>query len=139
MRLRMVAALAGASAVILALVTWYALEGREVVVLRTMDANGSVRETRVWVAEADGALWIEAATPERPFYRDLTERRTVELLRGGHRLVLDATPVPGPDGHARIRTLLHRRYGWADDWIGWLQDTSRSVAIRLDAPRSPSD
>jgi hypothetical protein len=42
-----------------------------------------------------------------------------------------AEPVPGPEGHARIRDLLRAKYGLADVWINLLVDTSQSVAVRL--------
>jgi hypothetical protein len=48
--------------------------------------------------------------------------------------VLSAQPLPNPSGHARIRMLLRRKYGWADAWVGLLQDTSESIAVRLYAP-----
>ena len=54
-------------ALVFAAVTLLALEGREVVVLRTFDAHGQARETRTWIADADGYAWIEAANPQRPF------------------------------------------------------------------------
>ena len=118
-------------------VTLAALEGREVVRLRTTMPDGGVRTTRTWVADADGVLWIESATPERPFLRDIAARPDVELVRGGRGLPMHATIVAGDDGHRRIRSLLREQYGWADRWIGLLTDTSRSVAIRLEdrAPR----
>ena len=47
--------------------TLVALEGREVVVLETIDGAGVARATRTWVADDDGYAWIEAANPERPF------------------------------------------------------------------------
>ena len=112
-------------------VTWLALEGQEVVVLRTFPAGGAPRETRIWIADDDGALWIEAATPERTWYRDLIADPQLELVRGGRTLALRAEPQPGPDGHARIRALLRARYGWADAYVGLLQDTSTSIAVRL--------
>ncbi len=112
-------------------ITLYALEGNEVAVLRTRDAGGALRETRVWLAEGDGALWIEAATPERPFYQDLLARPAIELVRGDTIVPVTAVPEPDAAGHARIRSLLARRYGWADAWVGLLQDTSRSIAVRL--------
>ena len=94
-------------------------------------AGGDWRETRVWIAEAEGALWVEAATPERAWLEDVLRDPGVELLRGGERLRLRAEPVPGPEGHARIRSLLRAKYGWADVWVGLVQDTSRSLAVRL--------
>lgn len=126
----LVAALAG-------LATLVALEGREVVVLRTAGPNGELRRTRVWIADADGAAWIEAADPEREFYSDIERDPDVELERGGEIHRYRASILPNPEGHARIRALLRGTYGWADRWVNLLADTSRSIAIRLD-PR-PED
>jgi hypothetical protein len=118
--------------------TLLALEGRDVAVLHTRDDAGNPRQTRVWVAESAGALWVEAATPERAFYRDLLVRPQVDVEHAGRALRMVARPEPGAAGHERIRSLLRARYGWADRWVALLQDTSRSVAIRLDpAPVPP--
>ena len=96
----------------LGLVTLFAVEGQEVVVLRTKTPEGEVRRTRIWVAEDDA-----------------------ELERGGEIHLYRATPEPGPEGHEKIRSLLRQKYGWADLWVGAIVDTSSSIAIRLD-PRS---
>ena len=116
-------------------VTLWALEGHEVVVLRTSDTQGAQRETRVWIADEGDHAWIEAATPEREFYRDLLARPEAELVRAGTTTRVRAVPVPGPEPHARLRTMLREKYGFADWWVGLLQDTSRSVAVRI-APAS---
>jgi hypothetical protein len=113
-------------------VTLTALEGGEVVQLRTLAPDGSVRTTRTWVADDAGATWIEAANPERPFLLDLQARPDVSLVRGGVVQRLRAVAMPGEASHRRIRALLRARYGWADAWIGLLTDTSRSVAVRLE-------
>ena len=113
-------------------VTWIALEGNEVAVLRTRMPDGRFEETRVWVADAGGAAFIEAATSERAWYQSLRTHADVELLRDGKPLRYRATPEPGPDGRARIRALLREKYGWADWWVGLLQDPSDSVLIRLE-------
>ncbi|HJW68979.1 MAG TPA: hypothetical protein VJ829_06460 [Candidatus Binatia bacterium] len=70
------------AAIALVAVTLVALEGVEVVQLRTTAPDGSVRTTRTWVADADGATWVEAANPERPFLRDLQAHPEVSLVRG---------------------------------------------------------
>ena len=113
-------------------VTLYALEGHEVVVLRTRAADGAWRATRTWVADDDGAAWIEAAVAERPFFQQLLADPNVELDRGGRVQRYRAEPQPNPEGHERIRKLLAQKYGWADRWVGLLQDTSGSIAIRLE-------
>jgi hypothetical protein len=112
--------------------TLVALEGAEVVRLRTTSPDGSLRTTRTWVADADGATWIEAANPARPFLLDVQARPDVLLDRGGRERRLHAVVVPGEAAHRTIRELLRAKYGWADVWIGLLADTSRSVAVRLD-------
>ncbi len=122
-----------AGAVALAgVVTWVALEGDDVARLSTRAADGGERATRVWVADAEGAVWIEAANPERPFYRHLIANPLVVLERAGVPRAYRATTVPGREGHDRIRSLLRAKYGWADLWIGLFQDTSQSVAVRLE-------
>ena len=115
----------------LALVTLVALEGREVVTLLTSDAAGVPRETRTWIVEDDDAVLVEAAHAERPFFRHLLRSPEVEIRRGGRVSSCRATPLPNPEGHARVRHLLAEKYGWADWWIGLLTDTSASIAVRL--------
>lgn len=127
-----VALAAGTVLVLFLVTTLLALEGQEVVVLRSFDAEGSVHETRTWVAEEDGFVWIESANPERPFYRHVLSNPNVELVRGAETHGFLATQAANPDGHLRIRRLLARKYGWADHWIGLLTDTSGSIALRLE-------
>ncbi len=115
-------------------VTLIATEGPEVVVLSTRGPNGTTRQTRVWVADADGAAWIEAANPEREFYTDIRRNPAVSLERDGQTRPYIAKPIPGPEGNERIRTLLREKYGWADWWLQQLVDTSQSIAVRLDRP-----
>lgn len=113
-------------------ITLIALEGREVVVLQTAGADGTVHRTRTWVADEDGAAWIEAANPDRPFLQDLQRNPTLTIERSGRQQQCRATVAANPDGHRRIRRLLAVKYGWADWWIGQLTDTSDSLAVRLD-------
>ena len=132
MSLRRLAAVLAAAVLAFAAVTLLALEGREVVQLRTVTPEGGVRSTRTWVADADGAMWVEAANVQRPFLLDLGAHPDIELVRGGTVLPVRAVAVPGLDAHRKIRSLLAEKYGWADCWIGLLADTSRSEAVRLE-------
>ncbi len=119
-------------AIMFAAVTLLALEGREVVVLRTLDAQSQARETRTWIADEDGYAWIEAATPERPFLLQIRTNPAVELRRGSSLQHCQAVALRNPEGHQRIRRLLATKYGWADRWVGLLTDTSGSLAVRLE-------
>jgi hypothetical protein len=132
------ACLVVAVALAFAATTLVALEGRGVAVLHTRSSSGEERRTRVWFVEDDGGLWIESATPDRPFYLDLErDPEFVVELRAGpfdHRprtLHVHAELVPEPQGHAQIRRLLAARYGWADRWIAMVADTSMSREVRL--------
>ena len=112
-------------------ITMFALEGQDVAVLRTQTQAGVVYETRVWLAETDETLWIESATPERVFYQHIKQRPQVEVFREGKIATYMATAHPGEVGHTKIRQLLREKYGWADWWVGLLQDTSQSIAVQL--------
>lgn len=113
--------------------TLVALEGVEVVVLRT-GAAVAPRRTRTWIADDGAAALVEAANAERPFLRDLQADPALFLERGGAVRACRADILPNPGGHERIRALLRGRYGWADWWVGLLTDTSASMAVRLDCP-----
>jgi hypothetical protein len=112
--------------------TWIALEGKDVANLRSMSSGGAWRATHVWVAEEGGALWVEAATPQRPWLRDVEANPRVEIDRAGVTTRWRASSVPGAEPHDRVRSMLREKYGWADRWVALLQDTSQGVAVRLD-------
>ena len=118
-----------------AVITLIALEGKEVVVVRTHNEDGGWRETRTWIAENEGAAIIEVANPERPFYLDIQRNPQIELRRAGRIEPHRAIVMKQPDGHTLIRRLLRERYGWADVWIGLIADTTQSLALRLEPSR----
>lgn len=120
---------------VFALVTLVALEGGEVAILHTVAPGVEARTTRVWVARAEGALWVEAADENRPFLRDLVRTPVLDVEIDGRHHACIAEIVPEPGGHERIRAMLAERYGWRDRWIALLQDTSGSRAVRLVEPR----
>ena len=120
-------------------ITFYALEGNEVVLLRTRASDGAVKATRTWIADEDGASFVEAAHAERPFYLHLLANPELEVVRAGTVRTYHAMAVPNPRGHAHIRQLLAAKYGWADWWVGLLQDTSRSIEVRLEPAAAPAD
>jgi hypothetical protein len=85
----------------------------------------------VWYAEHDGSLWVEAATPEREFLLDVRQNADVLVDVTGSASRYRGEVVDAPSGHDTIRVLLRQKYGVRDWWIGLLQDTSRSLAVRL--------
>jgi hypothetical protein len=121
---------AGLAGVLIA-TTLVALEGGEVVVLRTRQSDGAPRDTRTWIADEDEGAWIEVANPERPFLEDVLANPDLELQRAGVWHRCRGVLAHNPEGHERIRRLLREKYGWKDRWIGMLVDTSDSLAMRL--------
>lgn len=116
------------------LVTWWALESSGVAVIETRTRDGALRSTHVWFAETDGELWLEAGTPENPWFQDIRSDPVLSFSAARRSGRYAAHPVSGPSGHEKIRSLLRRKYGVRDWWVGLLVDTSRSVAVRLSAP-----
>jgi hypothetical protein len=112
-------------------ITWLALESSGVGVLRTSTAGGTARETHVWYTEHEGSVWVEAATPERPFLMDIRRTPEVLLSAGKDASRYRAEILDSPAAHDSIRALLRAKYGLRDWWVGFLQDTSRSVVVSL--------
>lgn len=114
-------------------VTYVALELNDVAVLHTRTETNSWRKTHVWVADAGGgSLWVEAATPDRPWLLELKRDSRVELEHDGATTKRRAVPVEDDGAREKVRALLREKYGWADRWVGLLQDTSQAVVVRLD-------
>jgi hypothetical protein len=111
--------------------TWWVLESSGVAILQTRGPDGSLRPTHVWHAERSSEVWLEAATPERAWLRDIQRSPLVVLSIEGQPAHYRAAPVAAPTGHAEIRSLLRQKYGLRDWWVALLQDTSRSVAVQL--------
>ena len=115
--------------------TWWALESSGVAVLRTERLDQDPRETHVWWVESDdGALWLEAATPERAFLSELRRFPVAVLSRDGQEAPFHTDIVDTPAARARVRAAMRAKYGWRDAWVGLLQDASRAVAVRLTPP-----
>jgi hypothetical protein len=119
-----------------AAVTIYALEASGVAIAETRAPDGSTRETHVWYAEPGGELWLEAGSPENPWYSDLRREPRLALRTEAGRASYRATFFDDPESRARIRAELDRKYGWRDDWVGLLVDQAKSVVVRLD-PATP--
>ena len=125
----------GAFALLAALlgITVFALEASDVATVTTGAEDGNPRTTRVWTAQSGNQTWLEAGTPDNPWYHDIQRDPQLTLDRGDGKAptAYRALPIPGVEAHDRIRALLREKYGWRDWWIGQVFDTSNSVAVRL--------
>ena len=117
-----------------AAITWLALESGGVAVVETHAPDGTTRATHVWTVEHDGALWLEAGSPNNAWFADL--RRDPHLRLRAEGATRDAVAEIVPEKSAEIRAALRAKYGWRDAWIQMLVNANRSTAVRLTFPPS---
>lgn len=124
---------AGIGVVGLAALAWWVLESSGVAVVDTQDPDGGVRSTHVWYARTADAVWLEAGRPEHPWYLDVQRDPRLTVRVDDFTGSFDAATVPGEQGHDHVRALLRAKYGLRDRILGWVIDTSPSIAVRLSA------
>jgi hypothetical protein len=109
---------------------WALIEtGREVIVLRSEEPDGSWHRARLWIVDEGSVSWLHGANSR--WMRNLKERPIVEVERGGQTRRYRAVAVPGP--HPRIHELLRAKYGIADRWVRFIgQDDENTMAVRLE-------
>jgi hypothetical protein len=117
--------------VVLVFVLQYvASESGEVVVVHSVDADGSPRETRVWVVDDAGAQWLRTSNTKSKWMARVNAHPEIEVTRGGVTRAYVAVPVP--EARARVVQLMSEKYGWADQVIGVMLPRDESRAVRLD-------
>jgi len=109
--------------------TWWALESGGVAVVQTRTADGGRRDTHVWFVTPGGETWLEAGTPENPWFRDLEHSPLLTLSVEGRTVRYRAEPDPA--SRERLRSWLREKYGIRDWWVGHFIDSSRSIPVRL--------
>jgi hypothetical protein len=103
--------------------------GREVVTLRTRLPGAGWQETRLWVVDYDGAVWLHSAG--KRWLRRFDGDPIVELERHGEVRRYRAHALPGP--HLEIDRLLREKYGFADRWVRFLVPCDEdTVPVRLE-------
>jgi hypothetical protein len=114
---------------------WALIEtGREVIVLRTEEADGAWLETRLWIVDDGAVSWLHGG--DSSWMRNLEARPIVEVVRGGETRRYRATPVPGP--HPRLHELLRAKYGVADLWVRFVgPDNESTTPVRLEMLSAP--
>jgi hypothetical protein len=114
--------------------TYIAGEQVEVVVLRTVDADGTPHATKLWVVDHEDVPWVRVANPKRRWFQRLSQHPRADLVRHGATEPVDARP----HDTARTREIIDRRfrekYGVVDWWYGVLLRRD-AVPVRLDPVR----
>ena len=111
-----------------------ASESGEVLVLETLDAEGQPHETRIWVVDDAGALWVRGGL-DAGWVGRLQANPEVRAERSGQQALFLAVPDPQPAARDRVNALMNEKYGFADRFIAvTLGDAEREGAlpIRLD-------
>ena len=104
--------------------------GREVATLVTEDALGHRQQTRLWVVDVDGVVWLHSAGES--WVERFADNPIVRLERHGVTTSYRATAVPGP--HAGVDRALRQKYGLADRWVRFLAPCDEhTVPVRLDS------
>ena len=116
--------------VVYAIAHWALIEiGREVIVLRTEEPDGTWLETRLWIVDDGANSWLHGG--DSRWMRNLKARPIVEVVRSGETHRYRATPVPGP--HPRLHQLFRAKYGFADWWVRFVgPDRESTTPVRLD-------
>lgn len=115
---------------------WIASESGEVVVLVTRDNEQTLHETRLWVIEDAGQLWLRAGVSSNAWLKRIEDSPDIALRRGGREGRYRAHPSSDPATVKRINELMGRKYGLADRLISLMRDGDNAVAVRLVADTS---
>jgi hypothetical protein len=111
-----------------------ASESGEVLVLETLDAEGQPHETRIWVVDDAGAVWVRGGL-DAGWVERLQANPEIRAERGGQQASFLAVPDRDPAARGRVNALMNEKYGFADRFIAvTLGDAERegALAIRLD-------
>lgn len=127
--LNLLGALFGLIAAILVVIV-IASESGEVVTLETRNDQGiGGKDTRVWVVEHGGNLWLRAGSADSAWYNRLVANNDVVIERHGEQT--KAVAQPRPDKTDIVNELMREKYGWADSVIGVAFDRNDAIAIKL--------
>lgn len=118
--------------VLFAVVIIVASESGEVVTLTTLDETGRGYNTRLWVVDYQGEVWVRTGHPDKPWFKRMLGNSTVSLLRRGDTSERCAVPVQNPTLAERVNQAFAEKYGIADRIVALSGDASKRIPVRLD-------
>jgi len=116
---------------LLGLGTYLAGERTEVVVLRTHDEAGAPYDTKMWIADVNGAPYLRIGRAGRSWGERLKTHPDVELIRAGATIPCTASLVTDDALHRAIDDAFALKYGWVDWWYGVVLRRD-AIPVRLD-------
>ena len=130
-RLRAAALLAGLCLAAPALaVDWNGMAGVSTVTITTTTAEGTPRETTVWLVVVDDFPYVRTGATR--WAADITGNPDVKLDVGGRGFLLRARPVTDPIVFQKVQQAMRDKYGWADILVGLMPGAGTRV-FRLDS------
>ncbi len=110
-------------------VHWEDMAGVDTVTITTTNADGTPRETTIWLLVVDRTPYVRTGSTR---WGANVERNPDVKLRVGERdFYLRATSVTDPSLLAEIRTGFRNKYGWEDIAVGLLPGSGTKI-FRLD-------
>jgi hypothetical protein len=108
--------------------------GPEVVTVETFGPDGTRLATRLWIVDAEGQPWVQAAVPNAEWLQRLESQPRVVVRRVTGVREFDAVPVREPEARERVQALMRAKYGLRDFLASLVRESSGAVAvpIRLD-------
>jgi hypothetical protein len=112
-------------------IDWQAVTAPDVVRIVTLDADGDVRDTKIWIALHDGTGWVR--TSDSRWFRNIQRDPQVKLRVGEREFELRAEEVGDPATRAAVDAAMRAKYGWSDRMLGVLR--MRGVHVLKLSPR----
>ncbi len=104
--------------------------GGEVVIVSTTDDRDVPFETSLWIVDYRGSQYLRAGDRDSAWVQRLKKRPTIQMERRGETVTYRA--LPDPSNTANINALMAQEYGIADQLIGLMRDSSKTLALRLE-------
>ena len=109
--------------------------GGEVVTLIRPESDGSTKEVRVWIVDADDQSWIEQGDTESYWINQLTNQSEISLIRGGE----ERKYIAASDeySHSLYHELRSEKYGISNKIIEFLsfgqvdKDNCNGIPVKL--------
>jgi hypothetical protein len=93
-------------------VDWAKLAEPGVVELITIDPDGDLRETKVWIVALEGRGWLR--TSNSRWLANLRRDPNLKLRSGGQLFELRAEEVDDTQLRERVDAAMRAKYGWSD-------------------------
>ena len=115
---------------------WNALADESVIEVLTHDADGDLRETKVWVGVVDGVGYVR--TSDTRWRENITRDADVVVRIEEREYPLRAELVTDAALRARVNEVFRAKYGLTDRMLGWFGNEGGKYQLALrPRPSSP--